>query len=367
LPAIVILGVFGGSALAGKGGKGGGGSGGGATANVEYDVVWLGTLGGSESSALAVNSSGQVVGWSFDANGNQRATYFSPTGPIDLNSLMADLISARADGPWTAWIAADINDLGQITGSIRPSSGISHPFIYDPGDPASDRPRRLIILDQLHGATTRGWAINNLGDIAGDYFGDGGGSFVYSPGGVLIDMGPIYAEGINDAGQVVFWDEALGSSWRYTPDLALGDNGQFVPFPGGLWDINFYGDVAGVTHTQIRRNKYVDTIYRASDPASQQVIYEGSAASFPCINDEMDVCFVADGRLKLYTDKDGLGLIDVDPLVTGDNASLSKWGAGSTVPQEITNRDDSGFPIICGYGHFVGGVTEAFVLVPRLK
>ena len=54
----------------------------------------------------------------------------------------------------------------------------------------------------------------------------------------------------------------------------------------------------------------------------------------------------------------------LDLLVTAsDDASLLDWLDGAIVPQELTNRNATGFPIISGYGHFGGGV-EAFILIP---
>jgi uncharacterized membrane protein len=253
--------------------------------NVRYDVVWLGTLGGSKSGALSVNNIGEIVGYSFDANETLRATIFAATGPIDLNDVMANLIFARNDGPWTAWPAAGINDLGQITGSIRPPSGTSHPFIYDPGNSA--RPRSLEILPQLFDASMRATGINNLGEIAGHYLGNGGGSFVYSPGGTLIDMEAISIGGdgcINDVGQVVFFDHSLGASWRYTPDSVLGDIGTFEKFPGAGLTINSSGEVAGTFRTETRkgRNKFIENIYQAASPDSIQVIYQGQRIFNSC-------------------------------------------------------------------------------------
>jgi len=370
-------------AHAGGGGGGGGGDDGGSDdgggdggtlPNVRYEVAWLGTLGGSYSSALAANDSGEIVGTSRNADGVLLATRFTLAGPVDLNVEMADLVAARDDGPWTAVIARDINELGQITGQIRPSSGISHPFIYDPGDIDSGRPAALEILPQLYDYTTRGVAINNYGEIAGTYQPQNtdGGSFLYSPGGVLIDMGAgVFAnEGsINDAGQITFWDNVLAHSWRYTPNSVLGDSGTFEEFPGGGLDINFFGDVAGTfrTETKSGKNKFVETIYRAATPETIEVLYEGSSATFPFINDDRDVCFIVDSRLVLYTDNQSLGLVELDPLVTGDDASVSKWlNANGTVPAELPNRDTTGFSTIAGRGDFGSGVSEGFILLPYL-
>ena len=82
------------------------------------------------------------------------------------------------------------------------------------------------------------------------------------------------------------------------------------------------------------------------------------------INDEKDVCFTVDGRLRLYTDNTSPGLVDIDSFVTAsDDASLLEWFDGNIFPRELTNRNATGFPIIAGYASLEGG-SEAFILIP---
>lgn len=71
----------------------------------------LGTLGGSESSASAVNNTGQIVGQAQKFNGENVATLWEGTTITDLNSLI---------GSGTGWeldLAYDINDKGFIVGA----------------------------------------------------------------------------------------------------------------------------------------------------------------------------------------------------------------------------------------------------------
>jgi probable HAF family extracellular repeat protein len=78
-------------------------------------VTDLGTLGGKHSSALAINNSGEIAGWS-DVNGEpyRHATLWVGTTPTDLNSL---LDAATVDAGWILLDAAGINDNGWITGT----------------------------------------------------------------------------------------------------------------------------------------------------------------------------------------------------------------------------------------------------------
>jgi len=340
---------------------------------VQYSVVWLGILGGTYSSAQSANSHGEIVGLSYEANGSgvRVATRFTGAGPIDLNVEMADLLAARTDGPWKAWIADDINELGQITGAITRSPG-TWPFIYDPGDPDTGRPRTLEILPQIDNNPTRAVGINNLGEIAGYYEANQSAhAFVYTPGGPFIDMSPLHFSGmqtsvLNDAGQIAFWQG------RYTPNANLGDVGTFNSFPGGLNGINSYGDVVGQFHTittKGNRATYINKVYRAADPNNLEVLYTGSATSTAnyavnaCINDHRDVCFTVNDRLILYRDLNGL--VNIDSTVVD-----SKWtNARSTLATELMNPESDssgtiGFPSIIGYARLSSSETEAFVLIP---
>lgn len=81
---------------------------------VLYRVTDLGTLGGDDIQALAVNDSGQVVGWSRNSSHKRRAFISDGSGTpgsmIDLNTLI-DSSSGRILRE-----AYDINNAGQITG-----------------------------------------------------------------------------------------------------------------------------------------------------------------------------------------------------------------------------------------------------------
>lgn len=73
-------------------------------------MVNLGTFGGNESQALGLNNLNQVVGYATPAVGNARAFLWQGAGLIDLNTQ----IDPGAN--WELIRAADINEQGQITG-----------------------------------------------------------------------------------------------------------------------------------------------------------------------------------------------------------------------------------------------------------
>src|SRR6185436_9400809 len=89
-----------------------------------YTALDLGTLGGTSSSAYAVNASGQVVGQASTAAGDQHAFRWQ-------NGTMTDLGTLGGASSW----AGDINTGGQVVGSSRttPGSTQTHAVLWQGG------------------------------------------------------------------------------------------------------------------------------------------------------------------------------------------------------------------------------------------
>lgn len=240
-----------------------------------YTIQELGTLGGAQSEARAVNVHGAVVGQAQTPSGAYHAFLWQ-------NGTMTDLGSLGGAGS-AAW---DINDAGQIVGTAQTSTGAYHGFLWQDGVMAD--------LGTLGGSGSGAGAINAAGQIvggaqtpAGDYhaflwqdgvmtdlrtLGGGystasginnatppqvvgssttaaGGSeaFVWS-GGVMTSLGlaggeSSHANAINDAGQVVghhwirYFDRTFGE-WIDAPIPTLWESGRATDL---YWDGYGYG------------------------------------------------------------------------------------------------------------------------------
>ncbi|MCY2952998.1 MAG: hypothetical protein NTU53_13635 [Planctomycetota bacterium] len=198
-----------------------------------YIMTDLGTLGGGNSSANAINSKGQIVGtWEpYQYYGPARSFLYS-------DGIMSDL------GQWCAY---DINDSGQIVGE---GQFPFHACLYSDGT--------MIDLGSVCGDWSRATGINNRGQVVGysgttESSGWHGHAFLYS-GGVMTDLGTLggggpfvdsYATDINDSGQVVGWSQTANKSELRA---FLYSDGKMMDLgPGEALAINNRGQVVGAS------------------------------------------------------------------------------------------------------------------------
>jgi probable HAF family extracellular repeat protein len=131
-----------------------------ASGFVQHAVLWdaqggiqdLGTLGGSNSLAIDINDAGQVIGSSQIA-GDAVTHYFlwsAQNGMTDLNTLIGVSVTS----------AVEINAGGQIIGTYITGGGQSHAFLYTPGSGLED-------LGTLGGTTSEPTGLNDNGDVVG--------------------------------------------------------------------------------------------------------------------------------------------------------------------------------------------------------
>ncbi|HXL06107.1 MAG TPA: hypothetical protein VN964_04215 [Gemmatimonadales bacterium] len=161
----------------------------------------LGTLGGNESEALAVNRRGQVAGHSRGAVAPAKHAFaiVEPGTMIDLGTL----------GGATS-IAHDLNENGAVVGLAETKTGEPRAFVWT----ATDGMRDLGTL----GAASMALGINNRTEVVGG----SGHAFLWTAGAGMIDVGTLggrtsCANAINDLGCIVGASQTGDSDARGLP------------------------------------------------------------------------------------------------------------------------------------------------------
>ncbi len=150
----------------------------------------LGTLGGNESEALAVNRRGQVAGHSRIGGVVVKHAFLipDPGHMVDLGSL---------GGVERTSIAHDVNDEGAVVGLAETSTGPPHAFLWTAADGMRD-------LGALGAAPSIALGINNRTEVVGG----SGHAFLWTRRAGIVDLGTLggrtsCANDLNDLGCIV--------------------------------------------------------------------------------------------------------------------------------------------------------------------
>lgn len=198
---------------------------------LRYDVIDLGTLGGTFSYPQAINAAGDVVGRSQTASDEIHAFLWRGGALLDLGTLGGSNSTA-----------ADINDRGQVVGEAAVSAVQRRAFLWQDGE--------MIDLGTSIFGSSKAVDINNRGQVLID---TGSKAFLWDSGQVH-DLGHLggfssLPVAINDAGQVVGQSKLVDGRnrafmWEDGIMRDLGTLGGDQSFASGL---NESGQVIGRT------------------------------------------------------------------------------------------------------------------------
>ena len=354
----------------------------------------LGTLGGTESKAVAVNDSGQIVGFSRDFYELRQAFLINPQDTDgdeipDLwfrdadgdgaNDLMINLSIGELDAG-----ALGINNSGQVFGRRKIDEGVLCYFLITPLDTNSDGTPDLWYQDNGAGRNGRmediiasngcfpvAIAVNDLGQVVG-FYGPAAGqmhAFLWSHDTGVIDLGTLLpndrsiAVDINSRGQVIGGSFASGSGDRAfvinpldrnqdrKPDLwfqdvnldavndLMTDPGQLGGNSSDAADINEHGEIAGTSEDSAG----VGHAFLWTETGGLMDL--GAPGGFWCqavaINDRTKIAGYdwhdLPGADYAFYWSEGDGIIDLGPLGADDSIpwAMNNLGqiVGSTLPK----------------------------------
>jgi len=278
----------------------------------EYEIIELGTLGGTSTRARVITEDGVVYGWSTLASGEKHAVRWDASGIVDLGAPPGFLsaspaaandagqvaINGEGDpqsfrgylwdaGSWTPMgvlpgtsesTAADIDSGGRMVGTSFVLGGEYRAVIWDAGV--------LTDLGTL-GSDSSARSINETGQIVGYSdidLPDGGQSqrgFLWENGAMTVldpppDYRTSYAVDINELGQIVGSGTLFVPPYFTTHHALLWDNGTVIRLdsvPGygrtSAADINNLGQVVGNAAGSISGGPY--TAYLWQDGVAQRL------------------------------------------------------------------------------------------------
>jgi probable HAF family extracellular repeat protein len=308
---------------------------------VQYQVINLGTLGGSLSQAYGISNAGQVVGRAHNPDNQGRAFLWQNGTMTDLGTLGGD--QGEAYG---------INNTGQVVGGARNPDNQFRAFLWQNGT--------MTDLGTLGGDQSEAWGINNAGQVVGlaQNADNQDRAFLWQ-NGTMTDLGTFggndgHAYGINNAGQVVGRAQNADDQFRafLWQNGTMTDLGTFGGNYGQAYGINNAGQVVGLAQNTDNQGR----AFLWHDGTMTDLGTLGGNTSLAWgINDTGQVVGRAqntDNQNRAFLWQDGT-MTDLNDLID----SSSGW-----ILQFARAINDSGQ--IVGYGNY-NGATRAFLLNPQ--
>lgn len=322
----------------------------------KYFVTDIGTLGGTQSFAYALNDSGHLVGYSWLPGDTSGHSFLYSNGQMtDLSPLNSgNVVTVGPTG---------INNAGQIASGLM-IGGVYVPAIYD------SKTEKTTLLGTLGGGVAT--SINNSGDAVGYSYLDSltRHAFLYS-NGVMTDIqgfegGYSYAFGINDQGVIVgsasqddnpdraffyahgvmswigpatnSYARAVNQRGQIVGEFLTADNSAFHAFlygNGSFTDLGLSGSPETVAYSINDQQQIVGTVW---------IPYDSVCPYGPCTNYKQHAFLWENGNP-----------VDLNNLIQEDSGWELAWAF------DINNRGQ-----IVGYG-LVDGNFRAFLLTPAVS
>ncbi len=315
-----------------------------ALAAPSYNIIDLGTLGGSSSWATAINNSGQVAGASaYSLSYSQHGFLYSSGTMMDMGTF---------GGPDS--VASCINDNGVAAGIAMTNSETGyafHAFRYQDG-----------IMTDISGSSPyvsfRPQAINSNAQMAGYATEDGKYEAIRYSAGIWTNLGTLgglsIATALNDDGQIVGYSRVAGDlnhAFLYTGST-MTDLGTLGGSESIAFAINCDGQVVGRSNT-------------TSGPCHAFLYSQGTMIDIDMFGSSSSVANGINGEGQIvgcYSGTDGLnhGFLYQDGVMT-DFLSLIDSNLGWTSMQGNAIND---LGWIVGVGYNAQEQQHAFLMVP---
>ena len=245
-----------------------------AQADLLYNIMDLGTLGGNYSGATSINASGQVTGGSIKADGSYSAFVTNTNGRmIDLGTL-GGIYNYGSQG-------SSINDSGKVVGYSYAALGPKHAFVTNSSGQMTD-------LGTLGGSLSVATGINDLGRVVGTSLKADGSNraFVTNSSGQMIDLGIFgggtiglsAGTGINASGMVVGYSTGFAIGFGNNHAFVTNSSGQMTDLgllPGGThsegFAINDSGQITGTANTNYMTEPYSYTHAFVTNSSGQMI------------------------------------------------------------------------------------------------